>query len=110
MNVKLKLIRELLLELVNQIDAGNSNKDEKELDAIINTLTNMNRGVKRISKRIACDEILHCSSSSFENYIKLGLIPPGHKEKGFNELSWSENDFDEATKYRINKYKNKHGL
>ena len=51
---------------------------------------------------------LHCSLSTFDNYIKLGLIPPGHKEYGFKELSWSEKDFDEATLYRINYYKDKH--
>lgn len=46
----------------------------------------------------------------FDNYIKLGLIPRGHKEYGFKELSWSEKDFDKATLARIKKYRDKQGL
>ena len=46
----------------------------------------------------------------FDNYIKLGLIPRGHKEYGFKELNWSEKDFDKATLARIKKYKDKQGL
>lgn len=107
-SIKLNIIKRLLEESINNIDAGNSNHTEEELDEIIKDLTKLNRGVKRISKRIACDKILHCSSSTFDNYVKLGLIPPGHKEIGFKELSWSEKDFDEATLYRIKDYKEKH--
>lgn len=95
MNVKLKVLRKVLEEAIDNIDAGNSNHSDDELDDIISSLTKLNRGIKRISKREACERILHCSPSSFDNYIKLGLIPRGHKEYGFKELSWSEKDFDE---------------
>lgn len=98
----------MLEESINNIDAGNSNHNEKELDAIIKDLTKLNRGIKRISKREACEKILKCSPSTFDNYIKIGLIPKGHKEAGFKELSWSERDFDEATMYRIKEYREKH--
>lgn len=107
-NVKINIVRKLLEEAIANIDAGNSNHSEEELDAIIKDLTELNRGIKRISKREACDKILHCSPSTFDNYLKIGLIPPGHKEAGFKELSWSEKDFDEATLYRIKDYKEKH--
>lgn len=95
MNVKLKVLRKVLEEAINNIDAGNSNHSDDELDDIISSLTKLNRGIKRISKREACERILHCSPSTFDNYIKLGLIPRGHKEYGFKELNWSEKDFDE---------------
>ena len=108
LNRKLKILRELLQESINKIDAGNSNNSEEELEEIIKFMTKMNRGIKRISKREACEKILHCSSSTFDNYLKLGLIPSGRKEVGFKELSWSEKDFDEATMYRIGKYKETH--
>lgn len=107
-NTKIKIIRNLLEQSIHNIDAGNTNNDEEELNEIIKTLTKLNRGIKRISKRTACEKILHCSSSTFDNYLKLGLIPPGHKEVGFKELSWSEKDFDDATMYRIRKYKETH--
>lgn len=107
-NIKLRVLRRLLEECINNIDAGNSNHNEEELDEIIKDLTKLNRGIKRISKREACERILHCSQSTFDNYLKIGLIPPGHKEYGFKELSWSEKDFDEATLYRIKDYRDKH--
>lgn len=94
--------------MIANIDAGNSNGNEEDLEIIIKDLTKLNRGIKRISKREACEKILKCSSSTFDNYLKLGLIPPGHKEVGFKELSWSEKDFDKATMYRIKKYKDTH--
>lgn len=97
-NVKLKILRKVLEEAINNIDAGNSNHSDDELDDIISSLTKLNRGIKRISKREACERILHCSPSTFDNYIKLGLIPRGHKEYGFKELNWSEKDFDKATR------------
>lgn len=99
-NTRIMLLRELLVESINNIDKGNSNKNEQEIDAIIKDLIKINRGIKRISKRYACDYILHCSSATFDNYIKLGIIPKGKHELGFKEQSWSEKDFDKAIKYR----------
>lgn len=106
--MKIETLRKLLEESIANIDAGNSNLTEKEMEDIIKDLTKLNKGIKRISKREACDKILHCSPSTFDNYLKLGLIPKGHKEVGFKELSWSERDFDEATMYRIGRYKETH--
>lgn len=105
---KLSVIKTLLHESINNIDAGNSNHTEAELDEIIKDLTKLNRGIKRISKTYACEHILHCSSSTFDKYVAIGLIPKGKKEYGFKELSWSEKDFDEATMYRIKEYKDKY--
>lgn len=82
-NLKLRIVRGLLEECIKNIDAGNSNHNEEELDEIIKDLTKLNRGIKRISKREACERILHCSPSTFNNYLKLGLIPPGHKELSY---------------------------
>lgn len=102
------IVRELLLDCVKNIDAGNSNKTEAELDEIVKFLSTMNTGVKRISKAYACEYILHCSHSTFDKYVALGLIPKGKKEVGFKELSWSENDFNEAVMYRIKEYQKLH--
>lgn len=59
MNVKLNILRKVLEEAINNIDAGNSNHSDDELDDIISSLTKLNRGIKRISKREACERILH---------------------------------------------------
>lgn len=69
MNVKLKVLRKVLEEAIANIDAGNSNHSDDELDDIISSLTKLNRGIKRISKREACERILHCSPSSFDNLV-----------------------------------------
>lgn len=106
--VKLNILKRLLQESIDNIDAGNSNFSEEELNNIIKDITKLNRGIKRISKREACERILHCSPSTFDNYLKLGLIPKGYKEYGFKELSWSEKDFDEAVMYRIKVYRETH--
>lgn len=66
--------------------------------------------VKDIQNDKRKDKILHCSPSTFDTYVKLGIIPPGHKEVGFKELSWSEKDFDEATLNKVRKYSSKKGL
>lgn len=102
------MLRSLLVESIENIDSGNSNRSDEELESIVKVLIKLNRGIKRISKKEACERILHCSSSTFDNYLKLGLIPPGHKEYSFKELSWSEKDFDDATLYRVKVYRDKH--
>ena len=52
MNVKLKILRKVLEEAINNIDAGNSNHSDDELDDIISSLTKLNRGIKRISGEV----------------------------------------------------------
>lgn len=42
MNVKLKVLRKVLEEAIANIDAGNSNHNDDELDDIISSLTKLN--------------------------------------------------------------------
>ena len=42
---------------------------------------------------MACD-YLGKSRATFDNYVKLGLLPKGTKEDGFKELSWNKSDLD----------------
>ena len=41
-NVKIRILRGLLEEAINNIDAGNSNHTEEELNEIIDDLTKLN--------------------------------------------------------------------
>lgn len=96
MNKFTKLIRDLLADKLEQIDAGNSNIDEESAIAIlkaVNDSTNMN---KRISKYKAC-QILCISRATFDNYVREGKLPQGEHTIGFKEKSWSM--------YDINKFK-----
>lgn len=56
--LKIRIIKSLLEEVIENINAGNSNRTEEELDEIIKCITKVNRGIKRISKREACEKIL----------------------------------------------------
>ena len=100
MNTKLKLLRDLMAHIVEDIDSGNSTENEAEIDAAIDMLSTLNHGIKRYSKRWLCDNILHCSESTFNNYLALGIIPKGKPAVGFKELSWSIKDMDDAIAYR----------
>ena len=99
-NTKLKLLKDLLYQVADNISPENCDNNEESLDAAIDAVTKLNRGIPRISKAEACEKILHCSTRTFENYIQLGIIHPGLKVAHFKELSWSERDFDKAKEYR----------
>lgn len=100
LNPKLKLLKDLMYELADNIDPNTCINQEDKVDTAIESLTILNRGIPRISKTEACEKILHCSTRTFDNYLKLGIIPPGHKRPHFKELSWREKDFDKAKEYR----------
>lgn len=100
MNAKLKLLRQLLQKMIDDIDAGNSKDDDESINAAIDAISLLNNGIQRYSKRYLCDKVLHCSESCFNTYLSMGLIPPGYKEVGFKELRWSIKDMDAALKYR----------
>ena len=102
-NCLLDVVKNQLQNAISNIDAGNSNLNEEEMEELVKTLSVLNKGVKRISKAYACEHILHCSPATFDNYVRAGIIPKGKKEVGFNELSWSLKDFDGVKLQRIHK-------
>lgn len=100
LNPKLRVLKALLYQVADNISPENCNPNDEEVDEAIESLTKLHNGIPRISKVEACEKILHCSTRTFDNYLKLGIIPPGHKTPHFKELSWSKNDFKQAIKYR----------
>lgn len=90
----LRIIRSLLMKIVNDIDAGNSNITEDEATKLIDTLKELTDKEKRLSKYAAC-EYLNMSRATFDNYVREGKLPKGKHEIGFKELSWSKKDLDE---------------
>ena len=87
----LKIIRNLLQQIINDIDSGNSNISVNEELEIIEFLHKINR--KELSK-IESANYIGVSRPTFDNYISKGLIPKGHKRQGFKELSWNKSDLD----------------
>lgn len=87
----LKLIRNLLQQIIDDIDSGNSNisqDDQQEVLSLIQKFTS-----KELSKLEAAD-YLGISRATFDNYVHNGWIPKGTKRMGFKELSWRKCDLD----------------
>lgn len=90
----LRVIRSLLLKIVDDIDAGNSNITEGEAIEIVDNLRRFTDKEKRLSKYAAC-EYLNVSRATFDNYVREGKLPRGKHEIGFKELSWNKKTLDE---------------
>lgn len=93
----LKVIRNLLLKIIADIDAGNSNISEKEAIEVIDTIRRFTDKEKRLSK-YAAYKYLNVSRATFDNYVREGKLPRGKHEIGFKELSWSKKELDEFIK------------
>lgn len=93
----LKVIRNLLLKIVDDIDAGNSNITEGEAMEIVDSLKRFTDKEKRLSKYAAC-EYLNVSRATFDNYVREGYLPRGKHEAGLKELSWDKKTLDEFIK------------
>ena len=95
----LKLIRKLLLKIVDDIDSGNSNVSEEEQKEILDILNRIHSS--RLSKEAAC-KYLNISRATFDNLVRDGKLPRGKKEVGFKELSWTKHELDEyVTKLKV---------
>lgn len=92
---KLKFLKSTLLQIVEDIDAGNSNANEEELDEILSSINKATSN--KMSKYQAC-RYLNISRSTFDKYVKEGKIPEGRKEAGFTEKFWYKSDLN---KWRI---------
>lgn len=97
----IELLKEALINIINNIDAGNSDfTDEQCLEYvdIINRATNTRN---KMSKYQAC-KYLGVSRATFDNWVREGKIPKGQKQQGFKELFWELKDLKEV-KDELNK-------
>jgi len=104
----LKIIREILLKIVNDIDTGNSNLSPEECEEVIEYLSGITNKNEKLSKYQAC-KYLKVSRATFDNYVKAKKIPNGRKQIGFKELFWYKKDFHcsywiDNICWRISKY------
>ena len=97
----IKIIKKLLEQIIDNIDAGNSNLSEQEQIDIIKQLKQYTEKDVPMSKYQAFN-YLHISRATFDNLVREGKIPQGKKQQGFNELQWFKKDLDA---YRENKRK-----
>ena len=85
------LIRSLLQNCIDRIDAGNSNLSADEEIEIIQLLKKYTDKDRKFSKYQAC-KYLNMSRATFDKYIREGKIPKGKKEAGFKEIFWDESE------------------
>ena len=90
----LNIIKELLLNIVDNIDTGNSRIPEDKQIELIGYLNEFTNTTERLSKYKAC-QYLNVSRATFDNYVREGKLPKGKKTPGFNELSWTKKELEE---------------
>ena len=97
----LKVIKELLLKIIDSIDAGNSNITEKEAFEIIEIIKHYTDTTQYYNRTQAA-KYLNCSIQSFDLYRKEGKIPEGIKQVG-GVRQWTKQQLDEyIAKYKVN--------
>lgn len=87
----LTVIKKILLELVDDIDTGNSNLTEEEELEVLGILKKYTRKDIPMSKYEAYT-YLGISRAKFDNMVREGLLPKGKKQQGFKELCWFKKD------------------
>ena len=87
----IQLIKTILLQLIDDIDSGNSNISEEQQHKLLDLLAEINS--EELSK-IEAANYIGVSRATFDNYINKGLIPKGQKRQGFKELSWNIHDLN----------------
>ena len=93
----LRILRNLLEQLINDIDSGNSNiNKEQELE----TIQFIQKIISKELSKIEAANYLGVSRATFDNYINNGWIPKGNKRIGFKELSWNKCDLDEFLEWK----------
>ena len=92
-----KIIRNMLLQIINDMDSGNSNITEAEEQELLFLIQKISR--QDLSKLEAANYI-GVSRATFDKYVKDGLIPKGEKRMGFKELSWKKSDLDNVKHIR----------
>lgn len=91
----LKQIKEILNQIIDNIDAGNSNIDENDEQHIIDCLRKYTHKDEGMSKYSAC-QYLNVSRAKFDNMVREGELPEGKKIIGFKEKRWYKKDLDKS--------------
>ena len=91
----LQTLKLSLRQLLNDLDAGNTNISEKDQEEIIEFIQKITD--KELS-RVESANYIGVSRATFDNYISKGLIPKGSKRPGLNNLMWDKSDLDKYLK------------
>lgn len=90
----LQLIKTLLQQYIDNIDAGNSNLSYEQQCNIIRILSNVDSGEDNEINKTEAADYIGVSRATFDNYVKDGFIPKGRQVGRFKELRWYKSDLD----------------
>lgn len=99
-----KLLKKLLLEAIDKIDAGNCNIDDDECHKVIDMISDFIDENRYLNTYQAC-RFLGVSRATFDNYIIEGKLKKGIKRAGESSLYYKKSDLNEFIKE--NKIKNR---
>ena len=88
----LNIIKELLLKIIDSIDARNSNITEQEAFEVIDIIKRYTDTTQYYNRTQAA-KYLNCSVQSFDLYRKEGKIPEGTKQAG-GVRQWTKKELD----------------
>lgn len=89
----LKVIKDLLLKIIDNIDTGNSNLTEDQAIEVIKVIKNYTDTTQYYNRTQAA-KYLNCSVQSFDLYRKEGKIPEGVKQAG-GVRQWTKRQLDD---------------
>lgn len=95
----LGIIRQILVCLLADIDAGNTNLSEEDCLKVIDTIKEYTNTNVEFSKYQAYT-YLNIKRAQFDNLVREGKLPRGKKVAGFKELRWNKKDIDEYVRRR----------
>lgn len=90
----LKIIRNILQQFIDDIDADNTNLNYEQQCNIIRVLSNVNLGQDNEMNKTQAADYLGVSRATFDNYVRDGFIPKGKQIGNFKELRWYKSDLD----------------
>lgn len=89
----MKVIKKLLYQIIDNIDAGNSNLSEEEAIKVVEALREYSSKGEGMSKYSAC-QYLNISRATFDNLVREGKLPEGKHVIGFKEKRWYQKELD----------------
>lgn len=92
MDIVKKNFVKTLKEITDNIEAGNSEIDEEQAVAIMETVAH-----KPLSREGSA-RYLNMSTRRFGALVKAGLLPKGRKRSGFKEKVWYKDELKTANK------------
>ena len=85
----LEVIKNVLKQLLNDLDSGNSSISELEQEELLQLFERINK--QELNKTEAA-EYLGVSTSTINNYVNRGWIPEGTKKRGSSQKVWLKSD------------------